>query len=171
VAAAYVAPAAAVPVTQPSSLVALLGTWEQTSLSTVSTTPNISTVPGSEVPPSLAALTDFYWISTYANVSAAKVNAQAPGFNVAFSNIVPNATGFTYTISFSGSGIYAGYSSTSNYTVSIPNYVGCGSCGVGSTVSITYTSATVGGTQTTPAGTTNVPASTSSGTDTWVRKS
>jgi hypothetical protein len=168
VATIYIPPVAAVPVIKPSSFVALQGTWEMNSSGTTS--------PGSGVPPALAALTDLYWINSYLDAQLAIVNPQqTTGLKFSFVNVLTNPTGFTFSLKGDGSGDTAGYSSTITVTVSFSNFVGCGECGVGSSVSYSFITTTVSGTQTTPAGVTtaipNLSTSPVSGTETWVRKS
>jgi hypothetical protein len=155
VAATYVAPAAIVPVTQFSTLVALQGTWSQVNSSSPSFA---TTVTGAEVPPSQAALTDFYWVSTLAAADSAKQNAQNPGYTQSYSNIVMTSTGFNFSSSRVGTGVNAGTSYVFATNLSFSNYVGCGNCGVGSVVSFVM-SGTNSGTYTTGGVLTDMPLS------------
>jgi hypothetical protein len=146
VAATYVPPASVVPISKPSTLVPLPGTWLQTETSAdAGSTPYTETVTGAEVPPSSAALTDFYWVSEYLNGFAAKMTASTSDFTYSFSNINTSSSGFSFVLNVVGTGPYVGYNYTMNATINISNYVGCGSCGVGSTVSFSYVSVVTSG--------------------------
>ncbi|MFZ4624282.1 MAG: hypothetical protein ACOYNF_08610, partial [Rhodoferax sp.] len=169
VAPVYIPPASVIPVEKPSTLVALPGTWEQTSTAAGST-PDVEIVPGSDVPPSQAALTDFYWVSTYLNMQADKLNAEDSNFKISFSNITMSSTGFSFVFNGVGTGSSAGSSSTMNVRISISNYVGCGSCGVGTSVKFDY-SATSSGSYTFNGATVPMATETSTGSVSYLRKS
>ena len=143
VAPVYIPPASVIPVEKPSTIVALPGTWEQTSTS-IGDTPYTEVVPGSDVPPTQAALTDYYWVSSYLNGQAAKENATNSNFKISFSNILVSANGFSFVFNGVGTGPSAGSSTTMNVSFSISNYVGCGNCGVGSTASFNYATTSSG---------------------------
>jgi hypothetical protein len=165
----YIPPASVIPVEKPSTLVALTGTWEQTSTSTGST-PDVEIVPGSDVPPSQAALTDYYWVSTYLNMQADKLNAGNSSYRISFSNIKMSATGFSFVYNGVGIGSSTGSSSTMNVSINFSNYVGCGSCGTGTSVKFNYAT-TSNGSYTFGGSTVPMATETSTGSVSYLRKS
>ena len=159
VAPVYVAPVSAVPVTAPSTLAVLPGTW--TYIGDVSIKNWIvdgvsqpdTNIPGtptlvaaSQVPPSQAALTDFYWLSKTLDDGFAAAQASSPAgfsYKAAYSNLKILVNGFSYDVASTATGtansVTVTITSTGSFSTIYSDFVDCGPCQIGNSVLLTST--------------------------------